>query len=107
MVQISRKVVSAVPEPSLRRMPAYLAFSEGLLKKGQEFVSSTQIAAADKSSKQILVNAMKADMQSEAAVDALMRFSPSTGQGFAACTVLAQNAQLGQVLDTVGDQGDY
>ena len=44
MVQISRKVVSAVPEPSLRRMPAYLAFSEGLLKKGQEFVSSTQIA---------------------------------------------------------------
>jgi len=44
MVQSSKKVVSAVPEPSLRRLPAYLAFSEGLLKKGQEFVSSTQIA---------------------------------------------------------------
>lgn len=44
MAQNLKKVVSAVPEPSLRRMPAYLAFSEGLLKKGQEFVSSTQIA---------------------------------------------------------------
>lgn len=44
MVQSSKKVVSAVPEPSLRRMPAYLSFSEGLMKKGQEFVSSTQIA---------------------------------------------------------------
>ncbi len=44
MVQNSKKVVSVVPEPSLRRMPAYLAFSEGLQKKGQEFVSSTQIA---------------------------------------------------------------
>lgn len=44
MVQSSKKIVSAVPEPSLRRMPAYLAFSEGLMKKDQEFVSSTQIA---------------------------------------------------------------
>jgi len=44
MVQHSKKVLSAVPEPSLRRMPAYLAFSEGLLRKDQEFVSSTQIA---------------------------------------------------------------
>ncbi|RZT93226.1 redox-sensing transcriptional repressor [Ancylomarina subtilis] len=44
MVHNSKKVISAVPEPSLRRMPAYLSFSEGLLKKGQEFVSSTQIA---------------------------------------------------------------
>lgn len=70
----------------------------------QEAVASVQVAAADKSSKQVLVNAMKADMQSEAAVDALMRFSPNTGQGFAACTVLAKNAQLSQVVDTVGNQ---
>ena len=70
----------------------------------QEALASVQVGAADKSSKQVLVNAMKADMQSEAAVDALMRFSPNTGQGYAACTVLAKNAQLGQVMDTVNNQ---
>lgn len=70
----------------------------------QEAMSATQIAAADKNSKQVLVNAGMADMQSEAAVDALMRFSPNTGQGYAACTVLAKNAQLSQVMNTVGSQ---
>ncbi|MCT4602710.1 MAG: redox-sensing transcriptional repressor Rex [Marinifilum sp.] len=43
MVQYSKKI-QAVPEPTIRRMPAYLAFAEGLLRKGQQFVSSTQIA---------------------------------------------------------------
>ncbi|WP_306740016.1 redox-sensing transcriptional repressor Rex [Marinifilum sp. D714] len=43
MVQYSKKF-QAVPEPTIRRMPSYLAFAEGLLRKGQQFVSSTQIA---------------------------------------------------------------
>ncbi len=33
-----------IPEPTLRRMPTYLAFAEGLKRKGQQYVSSTQIA---------------------------------------------------------------
>jgi len=36
---------NTVPEPTIRRMPAYLAFTQGLERKGQEYVSSTQIAA--------------------------------------------------------------
>jgi len=43
MIQKSKKM-QVVPEPTLRRMPCYLAFAEGLLRKGQQFVSSTQIA---------------------------------------------------------------
>ncbi len=43
MVQRSKKN-QGVPEPTIRRMPSYLAFTEGLLRKGQQFVSSTQIA---------------------------------------------------------------
>ncbi|WP_235831999.1 redox-sensing transcriptional repressor Rex [Ancylomarina longa] len=43
MIQNSKKM-QGVPEPTLRRMPCYLAFAEGLLRKGQQFVSSTQIA---------------------------------------------------------------
>ncbi|MPQ45957.1 redox-sensing transcriptional repressor Rex [Marinifilum sp. N1E240] len=44
MVQISKKNMQGVPEPTIRRMPSYLAFAEGLSRKGQQFVSSTQIA---------------------------------------------------------------
>ncbi|WP_227006005.1 redox-sensing transcriptional repressor Rex [Marinifilum sp. N1E240] len=36
--------MQGVPEPTIRRMPSYLAFAEGLSRKGQQFVSSTQIA---------------------------------------------------------------
>ncbi|MBL4561093.1 MAG: redox-sensing transcriptional repressor Rex [Bacteroidales bacterium] len=43
MVQSSKKI-QAVPEPTIRRMPSYLAYAEGLFRKGQQFVSSTQIA---------------------------------------------------------------
>lgn len=43
MVQSSKKI-QGVPEPTIRRMPSYLAFAEGLSRKGQQFVSSTQIA---------------------------------------------------------------
>ncbi|BAX79373.1 MAG: redox-sensing transcriptional repressor Rex [Labilibaculum antarcticum] len=43
MVQSSKKI-QGVPEPTIRRMPSYLAYAEGLLRKGQQFVSSTQIA---------------------------------------------------------------
>ncbi|MFA8433652.1 MAG: redox-sensing transcriptional repressor Rex [Marinifilaceae bacterium] len=43
MVQSSRKS-SAVPEPTIRRMPSYLSYVKVLKKKGQQFVSSTQIA---------------------------------------------------------------
>lgn len=75
-----------------------------LVATSQEAMASVQIGTADKASKQVLVTAMQADMQSEAAVDAMMRFSPNTGQGYAACTVLAKNAQLSQVMNTVGSQ---
>jgi len=43
MVQSSRKS-PAVPEPTIRRMPSYLAYVKVLKKKGQQYVSSTQIA---------------------------------------------------------------
>ncbi|MDD4488943.1 MAG: redox-sensing transcriptional repressor Rex [Paludibacter sp.] len=33
-----------VPEPTLRRLPWYLAFAKLILKKGESFLSSTQIA---------------------------------------------------------------
>lgn len=36
---------NTVPEPTIRRMPSYLAFVEGLHRKGQKHVSSTQIAS--------------------------------------------------------------
>lgn len=70
----------------------------------QEAMSSAQIGQADKNAKQVLVNAMLADSQTEAAMDAMMRFSPTTGQGYAACTVLAKNSQIAQVMDTVDHQ---
>ncbi len=38
------KKKNGVPEPTLRRMPAYLAFAKSLKRKQQEYVSSTQIA---------------------------------------------------------------
>lgn len=70
----------------------------------QEAISSVQTARADKDAKQVLVNAMLADVQTDAAMDAMLRFSPNMGQGYAACTVLAQNSQLAQVMDTVQSQ---
>lgn len=70
----------------------------------QEALSSAQIGKADKNAKQVLVNALLADMQTEAALDAMLRFSPTMGQGYAACTVLAKNSQIAQVMDTVQDQ---
>jgi len=33
-----------VPEPTLRRLPWYLAYAQLLLKEGESFLSSTQIA---------------------------------------------------------------
>lgn len=39
------KKTVAVPIPSIRRMPAYLSYAKQLLKKGQKYVSSTQIGA--------------------------------------------------------------
>ena len=38
------KPVMKVPEPTLRRLPWYLAFLKLLKARGEEFVSSTQIA---------------------------------------------------------------
>jgi redox-sensing transcriptional repressor len=38
----------AVPEPTLRRMPGYLSFFKSLKINGQEYVSSSQIAATFK-----------------------------------------------------------
>lgn len=71
---------------------------------GQEAISSTQTARADKDAKQVLVSALQADAQTDAAMDAMLRFSPSMGQGYAACTVLAKNSQIAQVMDTVDMQ---
>lgn len=70
----------------------------------QEAFSSVQMSEADKNSKQVLVNAMVADAQSEAALKAMVKFSPTMGQGYSACAVLAQNGQLAQVMDTVKGQ---
>ena len=71
---------------------------------GQEAISSTQTARADKDAKQILVAALLADAQTDAAMNAMLRFSPTMGQGYAACAVLAENSQVAQVLDTVQEQ---
>lgn len=71
---------------------------------GQEAISSVQTARADKNAKQVLVSALLADAQTDAAMDAMLRFSPNMGQGYAACTVLAKNSQIAQVMDTVQDQ---
>lgn len=67
----------------------------------QEALSSVQVGKADLASKQVLVNALQADAQAENAMKVIMRFSPSTGQGYAACKVLAENSQLSQVMNTV------
>lgn len=71
---------------------------------GQEAISSTQTARADKDAKQVLVAALLADAQTDAAMSAMLRFSPSMGQGYAACAVLAENSQVAQVVDTVQEQ---
>lgn len=73
----------------------------------QEAISSVQTAKADKNAKQVLVSALLADAQTEAALDAMLRFSPNMGQGYAACTVLAENSQVAQVMDTVQDQAAH
>lgn len=70
----------------------------------QEAVASTQIAQADRHTKQAFVGAMLADSQAEATASAMIRFSPNMGQGYAACVVLAENTQLAQVVDSVPNQ---
>ena len=44
MYNSESKSTIKLPEPSLRRLPWYLAYIKLLLTKGEEYVSSTQIA---------------------------------------------------------------
>lgn len=41
-----QQILQGLPEPTLRRLPWYLAYVSGLLRENIEFVSSTQISAA-------------------------------------------------------------
>lgn len=44
MANENTKINIKLPEPSLRRLPWYLAYVKLLKDKGEEYVSSTQIA---------------------------------------------------------------
>jgi redox-sensing transcriptional repressor len=44
MPHFEPNVLFKVPEPTLRRLPWYLAYAQLILKKGESFLSSTQIA---------------------------------------------------------------
>jgi len=44
MTTVSKKKEGLVPEPSLRRMPCYLAYLKLAKRRNQQFVSSTHIA---------------------------------------------------------------
>lgn len=44
MPDLKRAIEFHVPEPTLRRLPWYLAFARLVLKQGESFLSSTQIA---------------------------------------------------------------
>ena len=46
MAHTESKETGKIPEPTLRRLPWYLAFVKLLKGKGETFVSSTQIAKA-------------------------------------------------------------
>ena len=46
MVMESEKQAWRVPEPTLSRLPWYLAYVKLLCTRGEQFVSSTQIAKA-------------------------------------------------------------
>lgn len=70
----------------------------------QEAFSSMQMSRADKDAKQVMVNAMIADAQSEAALEAMIKYSPTMGQGYSACKVYSENGQLAQTMDSVKKQ---
>lgn len=70
----------------------------------QEALGTVQKAQADKDTKQLLVSTMAADQLAEEQLEAYVKFSPSTGQGYAACKILAENTRLDQVMSTVGAQ---
>lgn len=70
----------------------------------QEAIASNQVAEADRNARQVAVSAYAADKTSEAIMEATLKFSPKTGQGFAACKVMAENGRLAQVMDTVDRQ---
>lgn len=70
----------------------------------QEALSASQIGRADKDTKQLMVGAIQADAAAAQMQKAVLDFGPSTGQGYAACVVLAENTQLGQVMNTIDDQ---
>ncbi len=44
MSELSETLMFKVPEPALRRLPWYLAYAQLVLKEGETFISSTQIA---------------------------------------------------------------
>lgn len=70
----------------------------------QEAISTVQVSNADKTARQLMVNALLANEQTKEQLDVIMKFSPRTGQGYASCKVLAENQQLGTVMDSVEDQ---
>lgn len=70
----------------------------------QEAISTVQISDADKKARQVMANALLANEQAKEQIDVIMKFSPRTGQGYAACKVLAENQQLGTVMDSLEEQ---
>lgn len=70
----------------------------------QEALSASQIGRADRDTKQLMVAATQANSAAGEMQKAVLNFGPATGQGYAACVVLAENTQLGQVINTVEDQ---
>lgn len=70
----------------------------------QEAISATQIGRADRDTKQLMVGAIQADAAAGQMQKAVLDFGPATGQGYAACVVLAENTRMGQVMSTVDSQ---
>ena len=69
------------------------------LATSQEAIGTTQMADADKKSKQVMATAMMADQLAEDQLHAVLNYGTATGQGYAACKVLAENQQLSDVMD--------
>lgn len=70
----------------------------------QEAVATNQVADADKKARQVFAATLLTNSQLKEQTDIIAKFSTKTGQGYAACKVLAENTQLGQVIDSVPAQ---
>lgn len=65
----------------------------------QEAVSATQIATADRNARIVQSEAKNASEVAEKLLNIKLNYGPQTGQGYAACKVLAENQQTDSAVD--------